>query len=151
MDPGENKIRMADARGFSMVQVIAALLVLGVIAVVVATRQDISAIDVYREAEVIRAHVRYVQAVAMGHNTASWGVSFAGQSYTLLKDGSPSALQFPNEATSTRTLPRGLSFTSGAGTVVTFDEWGTPGSSDVAVILSGLETIRIRGNTGFVQ
>lgn len=134
-----------------MVQVIAALLVVGVLAVVIAVRQDMSAIDVYREAELVRAHVRYVQAVAMGHNTASWGVSFADRSYTLLKDGSPSALQFPNETSSTRALPRGLSFTSGAGTVVTFDEWGAPGPSDIGVVLGGLETIRIRGNTGFVQ
>lgn len=140
-----------DRRGFSLVQVIAVLLVLSVIAVVVAMRQDITSIDVYREAEIVRAHLRYVQAVAMGHNTATWGVSFASGSYTLLKDGSAAALQFPNETGSTRVLSSGLSFTSGAGTVVTFDEWGTPGVSDVAIVLGGIETIRIRGNTGFIQ
>jgi hypothetical protein len=54
----------------------------------------------------------------------------------------------PNENSPTHTLPDGITVT---GSTVTFDEWGSPGASNIDLTMSaGGGTITITKNTGFI-
>jgi prepilin-type N-terminal cleavage/methylation domain-containing protein len=136
------------AAGFTMIEVLAVLLVLAVIMTVILTRTPSVERDAYSQAAIVRSHLRFAQSLAMGNNTESWGISFTPNSYTLFRNGSPAAIAFPNDSASTHNLPNGVTITGGIGTVL-FDEWGSPGPDSVTITINS-EAITISRMTGFI-
>jgi len=100
--------------------------------------------------------------MALANDIYSWRITFSSGSpdyYTLSKinkdDGTETnPINLPNENSPTHYLSPDLSITSGLGTV-TFDEWGSPGTTTQSIILSdqasNSETITITKNTGFIE
>ena len=134
--------------GFTMIEVLAVLLVLAVIMTVILTRTPSIERNAYAQAAVIRSHLRFAQSLAMGNNTESWGLTFTPRSYTLLLNGSPADLPLPNDTSSTHNLPDSVSITDGIGTVL-FDEWGSPGPDSITITVN-TESIVIARLTGFI-
>ena len=145
-----------------MLEVIAVLIILGIITAFVVSRGTNIKAELSSEIEIIKAHLRYAHCLALANDIYSWRITLSSGSpdyYTLSKinksDGTEtSPINLPNEDSPTHALPSGISITSGLGTV-TFDEWGSPGTTTLNITLSdqasNSETIRITKNTGFIE
>ncbi|MGD9613220.1 MAG: prepilin-type N-terminal cleavage/methylation domain-containing protein [Kiritimatiellia bacterium] len=140
----------AAQHGFSLIEVIAVLVVLGILAVSIVAGMDVHA-SVAVEADILRSHLGYAQSLAMANNTADWGIAFSGASYTLLRDGNPAPVFWPNESSATYALPAGVTIVSGAG-VLAFDDWGAPAATHVFTLSDGTEQqqVSVIGFTGLV-
>jgi prepilin-type N-terminal cleavage/methylation domain-containing protein len=134
--------------GFTLIEVLAVLLVLAVIMTVILTRTPSINRDAYAQAAIIRGHLRFAQSLAMGNNTESWGITFTPNSYTLFLNGSPAGVPLPNDSTSTHNLPAGVTITGGVGAIL-FDEWGSPGPDTITVTVN-TEPITVTRLTGFI-
>ncbi len=119
-----NLERKRESAGFTLVELIAVLLVLSVLALVAIPRMV---------------------------NTGEWSVQISGQSYTLLRNGSVAPVPFPGINSAVRNLPAGVNVTGGAGTLA-FDDMGAPSSTHVITISDGdvTDTITVTGFTGFI-
>ena len=137
-------------RGFTGIEVIAVLVVLGILAATFVAGMDVHA-SAAVAADVLRSHLGYAQSLAMANNTADWGVAFSGASYTLLRDGNPAPVFWPNESSATYSLPAGISILSGLGPV-DLNEWGAPETTHVVMLSDGTQTrsVSITGFTGLV-
>lgn len=151
----------AGKTGFTMVEIIAVLLILGIVAAVVVSRMDSTgSYDLSSQAEVIKGHLRYAQTRAMNSNQV-WGINFSSSTaYSLFQNGSTAnRVILPGQDADIVTIPGGVSVTTG---IVSFDAWGKP-CTDAAgtTTQSGLRTltvskdgatqaIEITPNTGFM-
>lgn len=135
--------------GFSIVELVAALVLLAVLAAVATSAMFNDTASVVGEAAVVKAHLRFAQAMAMANTPSSWDVQIQADRYTLRENGSAAGTTLPGEASSTRVLPSGISITQGQGTLL-FDERGSPGVNDYTVVLNGQENIVITRQTGFI-
>ena len=138
--------------GFTLIEIIATLIVLGILASVAAV--IFSSMDdekLATEVEILKSHLRYAQSRAMTDNV-SWGIAFSGNSYTLQTGGSTSTSYLPNDDSSTHNLQRGV--TASTTPVVAFDNFGSPGGGEISITLSAggdSRKITITKNTGFIQ
>ena len=142
------KDRCGNNSGFTMMEVIMVLVLLGIIAAVAVTR-IVSTLDskVAVERDILKTHLRYVQLRALSDDTP-WGMSFAGSSYTARRGGNVATYNLPNENSATHNLPDGITVT---GSTVAFDEWGSPGNVNIQLTMSaGGGTFNITKNTGFI-
>lgn len=137
--------------GFTLIEVIAILTIIGIISAVAITKLSSTAsYSVMSEADIVKSHLRYAQLRAMS-DEVPWGISFTAGSYTLLKNGVTATTNLPNENSAIHNLQSGVTITSGAGTTISYDNWGSPGNTNKVIILSGSETITVTKNTGFIQ
>lgn len=134
--------------GFTMIEVLAVLIVLAVVMTVVLSRTPSIDREAYAQRAIIRAHLRFAQSLAMSSNTDTWEISFTSNSYTLFQNGLPAGINLPNDSTSTHNLPNGVAITSGIGTIV-FNEWGSPGPDTITITVNS-EPISVTRHTGFI-
>ncbi|MBN1663710.1 MAG: type II secretion system protein [Deltaproteobacteria bacterium] len=140
--------------GFTMIEIIAVLLIIGILAVVVAVRMmDTGQADLSSQRDVIKNHLRYAQSRAMSTDS-SWGVSFpTSKTYFLFRADAPSTpVLFPGEDSTTvnlTTKKSSLTITSAPQTV-TFDDRGSPGTTSITVATNG-GNIVVTKNTGFIE
>lgn len=137
--------------GFSLIEVIVVLVVLVVLAVTFVSGMETGA-DVAAAADILRSHLGFVQALAMANNTATWGVSFEANAYTLVCTPTPAHLPaWPNESSARYVLPAGVKIISGLG-VVTLDEYGAPAATHVVIFSDDeqQQQVSITGFTGLV-
>ncbi|MDD5435834.1 MAG: prepilin-type N-terminal cleavage/methylation domain-containing protein [Nitrospira sp.] len=145
-----NKSRFSND-GFTMIEIIAILTIISIMSVIAISKlTSTTSYNLISEADIVKSHLRYAQLRAMSDDV-SWGINFSSTSYTLLKNGITATTNLPNESSPTHNLQSGLSITSGAGSTVSFDNWGSPGTSDKLITLSGSQTITVTKNTGFIQ
>jgi len=141
-------------KGVTMIEVIAVLLLIGIIGTVVISRySSTNPFKLVIETEILKGHLRHARVRSMGDNV-SWGINVSTGSYTLEKDGLIASFNLPGEDSPTHNFTDGVTVTTGAGSVVSFDEWGNSGPVDLMIILIlGPETrmITISQNTGFIQ
>lgn len=158
------KCRCGSSKGVTMIEVIAVLVIVTIIAVVAISRMTASEETKRRaEADTLKAHLRYAQALAMNDistNAAAnvlWGINIQANNYALVRyvGGSSTAHTFmlPNEDDAIHTLPS--SMTATPSTLVLFDEWGSPvnaaqNSLAAVAINIGGQTINITPQTGFI-
>lgn len=149
-----------DHNGFTMLEVIVVVLLISIVAAFVVVRgSSKTAYDLASEAEILKGHLRYAQYRAMS-DIESWGLSISANGYHLLKNKEPATDTLPNESGPSHALPSGITITTGAGTMIHFNERGSPvGDGDAILtaetqmVLSGrsdTQTISITPETGFI-
>ncbi len=138
-----------DNRGFTLIEVISVLVLLGILAAVMVNRSLDNSADVAGEVEVVKGHLRFAQMKAMNSDT-TWGISFAGSSYTLQKNGLTSAMPLPGQNSATYNLAKGT--VSSTTNPVVFNQWGTPGAAITVTVNIGTnsQSFTIAQNTGFI-
>lgn len=141
-----------------MIEVIAVLVILGILAVVVVSRGMSGQETLIAEVDAVKTHLRFAQIKALADDTpgiSGWGISFAGGSYTLTRDGASAGISLPGRDSGTYTFPDGIA--AGTGDVV-FDSWGSPGASPLTVTVTkgdpldpvDSRTITITAHTGYI-
>ena len=146
-------MRIENHKGFTFIELIMVLVVATVIAVIAISRLMSSGTELIAQTDVIKAHLRYAQARAMGSDVI-WGIEFQGSTYSLFKNGNTSdTVTLIGEDSDTLNLPSGIS----ASEIVSFDSWGKPYSDATGQtdhpggqIGTGL-SINITPNTGFIE
>lgn len=139
--------------GFTLIEVVAVLLIVGIIsAIAIAKMTDTSTYDLASQMEVVKAHLRLAQSRAMG-SSSLWGINFATSTtyYLFQGNGSTTPVQFLGEDNATVNLATkrsGLSISS-APQRITFDAYGSPGTTTVTVTTNG-GNITVTKNTGFI-
>jgi len=166
--------------GFTVIEVIVVLIILGIIAAVFLNRMTENRAKVLGQAEVIRSHLRYTQTLAMNSDKASpgvWGIVFERDNnrYWLFYCDNPDNCD-SGSAANRRILsgsdPRAdktvylsdVQITLNNGAIVAFDTFGRPYSDahlqnplsqdlqmSISDAASNSETINITPETGFMQ
>jgi MSHA pilin protein MshC len=150
------RYRLRNDRGFTLIEIIAVLVLVAIISAVVISRGTATdAANLQAEVDTLKGYLRYAQSLAMNDiSPVKWGINYTGinakgeHTYQLVKDAlgtnsftSPYSL--PNESGSIHAVSK--PFTA-SGTVL-FDEWGGP----TGTMSIGGQTIAIITNTGFIQ
>ena len=157
---------LRNSRGFTMVEVIAVLIVIGIMTGVAAV--TLFSTDDYAtksQLVMVEAHLRYSQGRAI-HSDSAWGINFAGtrshdgrtySNYWLFTDGddtTPVRFQVEDDSRnvvvfsdgSVGVWPLVISTTA----TVEFNEWGSPGSTNVT-ISTDAGNIVVTKNTGYID
>ncbi len=117
--------------GFTIIEAVVVLLLLGILAAVATVKFSKTNASAVAEAEALKAALRYAQVRAMA-DIYTWGISIGGNSYTLVEDNpNVNGAVLPGGTGATRTLPSGVSITTGAGTTIRFDWRGEPVSNQI--------------------
>lgn len=152
--------------GFTLIEVIAVLVLISIVAAVVIVRgfstQDV---DIIGQTEVVKSHIRYAQARAMNTNTI-WGIYFPTSTTYYLFQGvsseTPVLILGEDNATVDLTTKKSTLTITPPATAgrITFNEWGspcdqsansTPLGADVEIKNNGDVTIiTVTKNTGFI-
>lgn len=152
-----------NSKGFSLLEVLAVMIVLSVLAGFVAMRGRDDSFRLSVEAETLKAHIRYVRHLALVNDIHSWEIRFQPDRYALAMNGSGAGLSFPNENSAEHRFPEGIevavsaSATGLAADNLRWDKWGRPADgADIRLTLTdavtGMETtFRINRETGLVQ
>jgi len=151
---GWGGFRIPNSKGMTLVEVIAVLAIIGILAVVVLPRIDFgstsSTASVYGAAYMVASDIRYVQECAMA-SRVSKSVSFvAGQSFYTF----PATIPPTNGLDPSGRLPSGVTISNNFS--VTFNSLGEPstvGGWSVTVSVGGLypRTITVVNYTGKVN
>jgi prepilin-type N-terminal cleavage/methylation domain-containing protein len=152
---------MGGREGFTLLEIIAVLIIIAVLSASVVPRLFTGATEAYAAADILRSHLRFAQSRSMNSNTV-FGIAADGAQYWLFSSADTATpLQLPGEEGSTVTC-NDLGITSVTGfTSVSFDTWGRAYSSadasgaatDIHIIVAGdgaVVTISITGETGFI-
>jgi MSHA pilin protein MshC len=153
-----------DQTGFTPLEVLVVLMLIGIISVMVIGRSDIGQTDLMAQTEVVKSHIRYAQSRSMSSDRI-WGIrcDAAGQAYWLFVDGDPinQKRNLPGEESDTVDLMQyKLTLTP---TTLTFNHRGSPCSDDNGTVLLANDlsltlstsggtttTLVVSRNTGFV-
>lgn len=137
--------------GFSLIEAIAVLVILSIIAVFVMVGIRETHADVVAEAGLLRTQLRFVQSLAMANNTANWSVQITSGSYGLLRNEQPAPINLPDASAPVRQLAEGVSIVQGIG-VIAFNEWGDPGQDYIIVLTDGdfSQQVTVFGFTGLI-
>jgi len=127
-----------DKKGFTFIEVVAVLIIMGILGAVAATRMSNNEFDLVAQIESIKSHVRYAQIRAMGSDTntgsnATWGIrtNDGGTSYWLYdQDGNPATL--PGAGGTIITLAS-IGLNSMTPFNLSFNDWGEPFNNGTAL------------------
>jgi MSHA pilin protein MshC len=146
-------------RAFTLIEVVAVLVVLGIVAAVAVSRGFNMDADKISDLEKVKSHLRYAQSKSMADNAVNWGIQFSGATYFLFRDMDNNGLVAANEKV---VLPGEPSTDAALATltatgVVSFNWWGAP-YSDVGCTAAftsgtfalGSTSISITSVTGFI-
>jgi len=149
--------------GFTLLEAIVVLLIVGIVGAAVAARMVISNPDLAAQTEVTKTHIRYAQIQAMNSDMV-WGIHRTGISYWLFKDShKANKVLLPGEDSDTVDLST-KDLTMAGFTDLSFNSWGTPHTDEGALEANKLSAalnitissatqsaqIVITPNTGFI-
>jgi prepilin-type N-terminal cleavage/methylation domain-containing protein len=147
--PGQN--------GFTLLEILSVMVIISIISAFALSRINFNT-NLQTEVDKMKSQLRYVQHIALcGNNTYTWRVNVTANSYAFTRwDGASSvAMPLPGAtgvANNTVNFPTGITVTAGTG-MISFDQWGSPGSNSKNITLSDGGTnrgITVTKNTGFV-
>jgi Tfp pilus assembly protein FimT len=156
--------RLKMNQGFTILEIIVILIVMGIIGVIVISRLWGTDVNLIGQTEVVKSHLRYAQSRAMNTDVI-WGINLTGSTYSLFKNGSTAnKVILPAEDSNTRSLPSGITVETA---IISFDSWGIPhtdaaatdgqelaaGDSEEEITISSsgdAKTITVTPNTGFI-
>jgi prepilin-type N-terminal cleavage/methylation domain-containing protein len=152
--------RFGGQGGFTLFEVVMVLLILGIISYFASTRLfSGDALSQSAELELVKNHLRYAQSRAMNSEN-SWGIKFGSSTrYWLFKDPSDNTvIRLPGVESADGVMElSGILVTPPAGNKITFDHFGSPGSSVIPPMTvqpkgggSTLGSIAVTKNTGFI-
>ena len=163
-----------NSRGFTMIEIIAVLIVIAILGTtaMISGVYSTSDYDLTSQADILESQLRYAQARAMNSDVV-WGIEFSSTTtYSLFKYDADSGKVFvdlPGENSSTVVFqddngtPTGMTVTGGI--IVSFDSRGKPYTDVPAQTLQSeydgwrtitlsykgdTESIRVTNNTGFI-
>ncbi|MCG6535631.1 MAG: prepilin-type N-terminal cleavage/methylation domain-containing protein [Syntrophales bacterium LBB04] len=137
--------------GFTMIEVIAILVIIGIISAIAVSRMNITEQDIIAQTDIVKAHLRFAQLLALQDDTTSWSIAFTASSYTLYNNGAPATINLPAESSNSHSFPAGVTITNPS--TVNFDNWGSPGTTNIPITLSGggtTATITVTANSGYI-
>lgn len=113
--------------GFSLIEALAVLVLLGILAAVVAGVARGSGAGVVRaEAAELAMHLRYARARALA-DTESWRLEISGGSGWQIRRTGGDVVRLPGETESQYSLSEGMSLRTNTGTdLMVFTSWGQP-------------------------
>jgi MSHA pilin protein MshC len=148
--------KASDNRGFTLIEVIAVLIILGIIAAVAVSRVMSNQNDLIPQADIVKSHLRFAQLKALASDVqddgtaVTWGIDFTGTTYTLQNNGVTASINLPGDDGKIHTFPSGVTI---GNATVTFNSWGDPGA-DITITLSqgGVsKTFKVNNITGYIQ
>lgn len=133
--------------GFTLVELVAVFLLLGVLAAVVVSRAGNSGNRVPGTAELLVQNLAYARSRAMS-TTNTWSLAYGVAGVSLARDGAV----VPLPDTATTTVPAGVAISGGDGGV-TFDAFGAPDSQKVISVTDGTSTrtVTVWAETGLIE
>lgn len=153
------------AAGFSLLEVVAVLLLIGILAVAAAVKYGKSGTRAIAEADGLRSVLRYAQSRAMA-DVYTWGVSFTATSYALFSNNpSQTGHAIPGQGSNTHALASGVTLSGTSPiifdwrgqpvktTITTAGGWADPQNAYQYITVSesgGSATVTITPYTGFV-
>jgi prepilin-type N-terminal cleavage/methylation domain-containing protein len=149
---------LRNGRGFTLIEIIAVLVILLILTAVAVSRSMSTQNDLIPQADIVKSHLRFAQLKALQDDVNAWSITFASTSYTLSCTGTncpSSPIQLPAESSSTYTFPSGTGITiTSTSSPLNFDSWGSPvgGAATVTLDQSGSTSIVITvdANTGYI-
>lgn len=148
----------------------AVLVIIAVIAATAADRIfDQTPVELGGLTASVRSHLRYARTRSMNSDEVFGVQIISTTTYAVFRNGNTGTrVTLPGQpATGIITLEQGATFTTGVGTITSFDEWGRPcsdaagtalltgtGTNERAIALTyggQTENIRIVRNTGFIR
>lgn len=152
---GRSGLERAGGLGFTLVEALCVLLLIGILAIFVGNRisGDTKAIA---ESDALKAALRYAQARAMS-DVYTWGIRFTSGSYMLVEDNPNVSAVLPGQGSATRTMPTGVRIaTAGlAENTIYFDWRGQPVTAAIATIggastpANSVQTVRLTETNTF--
>jgi prepilin-type N-terminal cleavage/methylation domain-containing protein len=151
------KNRLKNNGGFTLIEVIAVLIILIIITAIAVTRGMSIQNDLIPQADIVKTHLRFAQMKALNDDANTWSMAFTAGSYSLsctagTNSTCPSStIRLPSESSNTHNFPSDV--TANPAITITFDSWGSPGGSDAVVnLVQGSQTIAITvgANTGYI-
>jgi prepilin-type N-terminal cleavage/methylation domain-containing protein len=152
LDLGSRR-KIFENRGFTLIEIISVLLILGVISYFVATRLFIDDVPTSRAGmELVKSHLRYAQSRTM-NTEMDWGITFENASvYFLFRGDNPSVpVRLPgDESSNSKMTLSSVTVTSAPQTVRFLNaDFGSPGSTSI-IITTTAGNITVTKNTGFI-
>jgi len=150
-------------RGVSLVEMIAVLLLLGIVSSVVISRvANVDDMELATEVNSIRNHIRYAQIMAMKRNDKFWGIKFNGNEYWVFRTADPTDVAAPNLDDNIVYLPgsknKKLSKPGAYSRTFYFDKFGIPYDYATGLKISNAQTIQfstkaltLTPETGYVR
>jgi MSHA pilin protein MshC len=143
----------AGKNGFTIMEIVAVLIVLSILAAVAVNRVSYSGSKLIAQADTVKSHLRFAQLKALQDDVNSWKVEVSPSSYSILCEGGdcPASIILPSESSHTHHFPAGV--TASADTTVAFDSWGSPGDEALEITLTEggkTLTINIAAHTGYI-
>ena len=118
--------------GFTLIEVVAVLVVLGMLVFMVGRRVNTINSGAVAEADVLKAALRYAQARAMA-DIYTWGISLNAGGYQLVEDNpGVTGATLPGQGGASHTMPSGVTL-GGAGLIL-FDWRGQPVTGNITAI-----------------
>lgn len=135
--------------GFTLVEFIAVILLLGILSAIAASRSNTLGDEakVASAVEIVKNHLRFSQTKAMNADV-SCGINFTPSPYTLRCGSTDISNSLPGD------LPQGVSFASSVNPLMFENRWGSPGNTNITVTVSlgaNSRTFTVTKNTGFIQ
>ncbi|OPL13820.1 MAG: hypothetical protein AVO39_09980 [delta proteobacterium MLS_D] len=143
--------------GFTMIELVAVLLIVAILAAfAVARMADTASYDYRSRLEVVKNHLRYAQSRAMASGR-EWGVRFNSETTYYLFDNADPATPVPflgeNGSVVDLADENSRLRISSAPLTVLFDPYGSPGDETVTIVTNAPEggTINVTKHTGYIQ
>lgn len=158
-----SRFTLGCSRAFTLVEMIAVLIIIGILASIAISTTLRSSIVLQSEYDTLKAHLRYTQLRAIAQEYDYWGLRFRNNNWELYRNSMRTSSNLPGEENFRHSTPSGFTVrVDGANNrYVNFDDWGqpfinnnAPASSDILITLTyegETRTLVVTPETGYLR